>query len=469
MISNKFFLKLFKTYGFSATGPVFSVILFPAGFDAAISLNRHGCWKFSSNASLDTHILILIVIGLAALGMAWMPAFTKATKISYSLLYVALGAVIYVTMGNFLPLPDPIAKNNITLRLTETVVIISLMGSGLKIDRPFSLRNWRVPLRLVSITMLLSIAAVAAVGIYWLGFSLPAALLLGAVLAPTDPVLAADVQVGAPGEGDHTHSKMALTAEAGMNDGTAFPFVWLAVLASASGLTGDVWAGWVQYELLYKLAAGIACGYLMGKALGWLFFRLPKSVEGARVRDGFVALCSTMLVYGITELIHGYGFIAVFTMAVTMRGYERHNKMHKILHEFTDQIERFLLCIVLLLFGGSLVSGLLDYLTWPLAIFAVIFVLVLRPAIGALSLWGMGLHWKEKLAIGFFGIKGIGSFYYLAFAVMEAKFAEQEQLWAVTGFTVLLSIIVHGLTATSVMNRLQVKFREPRRGAVSGK
>lgn len=415
---------------------------------------------------MDAYILILIVVGLAALGMAWMPAFTKATKISYSLLYVGLGAIIYLALGSFLPLPDPIAKNKATLRLTEIVVIISLMGSGLKIDRPFSLRNWKVPLRLVSITMLLSIAAVAAVGFYWLGFSLAAALLLGAVLAPTDPVLAADVQVGAPGEGDYTHSKMALTAEAGMNDGTAFPFTWLAVLMATGGLAENGWAGWLQYELLYKLAAGIICGYLMGRGLGWLFFKLPEVVEGAKVRDGFVALCSTLLVYGVTESVHGYGFIAVFVAAVTMRSSERHHKMHKTLHEFTDQIERLLLSIVLLLFGGSIVSGLFDHLTWTLAAAAVAFVLVLRPGLGVLSLWGTGLHWKEKLAIGFFGIKGIGSFYYLAFAVMEVTFAEQGQLWAVTGFTVLLSIIVHGLTATSIMNRLQVKFREPLRQTV---
>jgi sodium/hydrogen antiporter len=403
---------------------------------------------------------------MAALGMAWMPAFTKATKISYSLLYVALGAVIYIGLGGFLPLPDPIAKNKATLRLTEVVVIISLMGTGLKIDRPFSLRNWKVPLRLVSITMLISIAVVAAVGYYCLGLSLAASLLLGAVLAPTDPVLAADVQVGAPGEGDHSHANMALTAEAGMNDGTAFPFTWLAVLMASGELAEKGWHSWLLNELLYKLAAGVICGYLLGRALGWLFFKLPEVVNGAKVRDGFVALCCTLLVYGVTEMVHGYGFIAVFVAAVTIRGYERHHKMHKTLHEFTDQIERFMLCIVLLLFGGSLVTGLFDDLTWPLAIAGAAFVLVLRPVVGVLSLWGTGLHWKEKLAIGFFGIKGIGSFYYLAFALLQVTFAERGQLWAVTGFTVLLSIIVHGLTATSVMSYLQVKFREPRRQTV---
>jgi NhaP-type Na+/H+ or K+/H+ antiporter len=339
-------------------------------------------------------------------------------------------------------------------------VLISLMGSGLKIDRPFSFRNWRVPLRLVSITMLLSIAAVTAVGYYWLGFGIAAAALLGAVLAPTDPVLAADVQVGAPMEGDSTHSKMALTAEAGMNDGTAFPFTWLAIMLATGEIATKGWAGWLQYELFYKLAAGVAIGYLMGKALGWLFFKLPEEVKGAKVRDGFVALCATLLVYGVTEAAHAYGFISVFVCAVTMRGMERHHKMHKTLHEFTDQIERLLVCIVLLLFGGSLASGLLDALTWPLAGAGLFFVLVLRPAIGVLSLWRTRLHLKEKLAIGFFGIKGIGSFYYLAFALAQASFPEAEKLWAVTAFTVLLSIIVHGLTATSIMKKLEVRFKE---------
>jgi NhaP-type Na+/H+ or K+/H+ antiporter len=410
---------------------------------------------------LDLYIVHLLVIGVAALGMAWMPAFTKATRISYGLLYVALGAAVYLALGSFLPLPDPISKNKTTVRLTEIVVIVSLMGSGLKIDRPFSFRNWRVPLRLVSITMLFSIVAVAVVAYYFLRLGLAAAMLLGAVLAPTDPVLAADVQVGAPGEGDHTHSKLALTAEAGMNDGTAFPFTWLAVLVATGELSQKGWSGWVQYELLYKLAAGIACGYLMGKVLGWLFFKLPEAVDGAKVRDGFVALCSTLVVYGLTEAVHGYGFIAVFVAAVTMRSSERHHKMHKTLHEFTDQIERLLLSIVLLLFGGSLVTGLLDDLSWQMAGAAFFFVFVLRPAIGVASLYGTGLHWKEKLAIGFFGIKGMGSFYYLAFALTQTSFEERGALWSLTGFTVLLSIIIHGLTATSVMKRLELTFHEP--------
>lgn len=390
-----------------------------------------------------------------------MPAFTRFTKISYSILYVAAGALLYTVAGGSLPLPDPIAKSSATVRLTEMIVLISLMGSGLKIDRPFSFRNWQVPLRLVSITMLLSIIAVAAVAYYWLGFNLAEAVLLGAVLAPTDPVLASDVQVGGPTEGDHTHSKMALTAEAGMNDGTAFPFVWLAILTASGTFTTESWINWLQFELFYKIAAGLIIGNVSGRALGWLFFRLPQEMEGARVRDGFVAVCTTLLVYGVTEAAHGYGFISVFVCAVTMRGMERQHKMHKTLHDFTDQIERLFLCIVLLLFGGSIVSGLFDKLTWSLVGVSAFFVLVLRPALGSLSLWGTGLHWKEKLAIGFFGIKGIGSFYYLSFALSKAYFKDDDILWTLTGFTVLLSVIIHGLTATAVMRKLDVRFGEP--------
>lgn len=414
--------------------------------------------RVATMGSPDAYLIIVLVIGLAALGMAWMPAFTKATGISYAILYVAAGAALYLALGRLLPLPDPISKNNSTLRLTEMVVLVSLMGSGLKIDMPFSLRRWRVPLRLVSLTMVLSIGIVALIGYYILGFSLPAAILMGAVLAPTDPVLASDVQVGPPGEGDRTHVKFALTAEAGMNDGTAFPFTWLAIGLATDYIANHGLGNWFAYELLYKIVAGVGVGFIVGRLLAWVLFRLPQTVADLKVRDGFIALSVTLVVYGLTEMIHGYGFIAVFIAAITIRNYERHHKFHKMLHEFTDQIERILVAIVLLLFGGSLVTGLLDKLTWPLALFAIVFVLFIRPLTGLISLWGRSLHIKEKLAIGFFGIKGIGSFYYLAFALQQTFFAENEELWALGGFTVLLSIIVHGLTATPVMKRLEVQF-----------
>lgn len=392
--------------------------------------------------------------------MAWMPSISKQTKISYSILYLLLGVLLYTLFGRLLPLPDPISENDLTLHLTEMVVIVSLMGTGLKIDQPFSFKQWAIPFRLVSITMLLSIAIVTGIAMWGFNFDLPSALLLGAALAPTDPVLASDVQVGPPLEEAKDKVKFSLTAEAGMNDGTAFPFTWLAIAFAAAKGSTDVWQNWLWSDLVYKIIAGIAVGFLMGKLLAFLVFRLPEKYKHIATRDGFVAISATLLVYGITEMIKGYGFIAVFVAAITLRNYELDHKYHKRLHDFTDQIERILIAVVLILFGGSLVAGILEKLSWQMGLFAVLFVLMIRPLTSLIGLIGAKVHAKEKMAISFFGIKGMGSFFYLSFALNETYFVFKEELWAVVAFVVLLSVIVHGLTATSVMQKLETEFSE---------
>lgn len=406
---------------------------------------------------MDPYIISIIFIGLAALGMAWMPSITKITKVSYSLFYVILGALLFSLFQQHLPVPDPIISNSFATRITELVVIISLMGTGLKIDQPFSLRRWKIPFRLVSITMLLSITAVTCICYYFLHFHLASSVLMGAVLAPTDPVLAADVQVGPPNEGKQDNIKFSLTAEAGMNDGTAFPFTWLAILLLPGYEQIDL-QNWLVYYLLYKVAAGILTGFLLGRLFAYLFFRLPEINKKLETRDGLVAIAATLVIYGICEMIHGYGFIAVFVAAITIRNYEMLHKYHKNLHEFTDQIERILLSVTLLLFGGSLVAGILDHLTWPMAIFSLVFVLIIRPLTSLPATFRNAFHIKEKLAIGFFGIKGMGSFYYLAFALGAGEFVNAPELWSMVSFTVLLSIFIHGVTATAVMNRLDKQF-----------
>ncbi|HEU0109835.1 MAG TPA: cation:proton antiporter [Flavisolibacter sp.] len=408
---------------------------------------------------MDGYIITITIIGLAALGMAWMPSISRWIKISYSILYVLLGVLIYLILGRVLPLPDPISNNELTLRLTELVVIVSLMGTGLKIDQPFSFKQWKVPFRLVSITMVLSIAIVTIIAFYVLHFDLPSAILLGAVLAPTDPVLASDVQVGPPNEEIKDKVKFSLTAEAGMNDGTAFPFTWLALILLGVNGTSNM-EHWFWYHLVYKLIAGVLAGFLIGRLLAFLVFRIPEKYKHIVTKDGFVAISATLLVYGLTEMIHGYGFIAVFVSAVTLRNYEQHHKYHKKLHDFTDQIERILIAIILILFGGSLVTGILSKLTWPMIIFGILFVLIIRPLTSLIGTTGTKLHRKEKLAIGFFGIKGMGSFFYLAFALNEGNFQLNEELWAIGAFVVLLSIIIHGFTASSVMTRLDNEFAE---------
>jgi sodium/hydrogen antiporter len=406
-----------------------------------------------------SYLIIITVIGLAALGMAWMPSISQKTRISYSIIYVVLGMLLYIAFRSILPLPDPISENEFTLHLTELVVIVSIMGTGLKIDQPFSFRNWRVPFRLVIFTMLLSIFVVALLGYWTLGYDIATAILLGSVLAPTDPVLASDVQVGPPHEEEQDNVKFALTAEAGMNDGTAFPFTWLAITLALIGTPEHTdLTTWFLVNFVYRIIAGVTAGFLIGKLLAYLVFFLPEKRNFLVTRDGFVAISSTLLVYGFTELIHGYGFIAVFVTAITLRNYEMHHKFHKKLHAFTDQIERILLSIVLILFGGSLVNGILDHLTWQLALFGVFFVFVVRPLTGYVALIRTKLHYKEKLGISFFGIKGIGSFFYLAFALQQTDFVYAEELWSLVAFIVLLSIIIHGFTATPLMLKLNREF-----------
>jgi sodium/hydrogen antiporter len=404
---------------------------------------------------MNQYNLIMLLLGLAALSMAWLPIISRKTRISYSIIFVIAGIAIFALWRSILPLPHPIKDNEFTLRLTEVVVIISLMGSGLRIDQPFSLRSWKIPLRLVSVTMILSILLVTLGAVYLLGLSWPTSLLLGAVLAPTDPVLASDVQVAPPNTPDASDVKFHLTAEAGMNDGSAFPFTWLAILAAKA--TGDLphLGEWAIYYLLYKVVAGILCGWLIGKALGWMLFTLPKKNKGWKITDGLVSLAATLVVYSLTEMAHAYGFIAVFVAAVTIRNSELRHELHETLHEFIDQMERILVAVVLLLFGGSLIDNLLSPLTLSMFFFCLVFVFVIRPLTAVVVLKGSGMTRGERMAVAFFGIKGIGSFYYLAFALSKEDFDEPDTLWAITGCIVLISIIIHGLTATSVMKKLE--------------
>ncbi len=403
------------------------------------------------------YIFILTIIGIAALGMAWMPSIAKRTYVSYSVIYVLAGIVLYAVFDQ-LPFPHPDQQPWFIIHITELVVIVSLMGGGLKIDQPFSWRTWAVPFRLVTITMVMSIVAVSLLSHYFLGLNWAASILLGAVLAPTDPVLASDVQVGPPLEKTRNNVRFSLTAEAGMNDGMAFPFTWLAIIAATTGLTASSIGEWLARDLLYKIIAGVACGYLLGRLLAYLVFYLPEKNKSVLVRDGFVAVAATLVVYGITELLMGYGFVAVFVSAITLRNYELDHKYHRKLHDFTDQIERMLVAIVLLLFGGSVVHGIIAGLDRYMVIFALMFVLLVRPILGMLSLLGTRLHVKEKFAISFFGIRGIGSFYYLAFALEQANFTGKKELWAIVSFIVLLSIIIHGVTAATVMEKVEERF-----------
>lgn len=315
--------------------------------------------------------------------VSWAPAGLKRLPLTLAILCVALGVVVFST-GLLAFDPDPRTWDTVTERLTELVVIISLMGAGLKIDRVPGWRSWSTTWRLLAIAMPLTIAATAWLGWAGLGFSLAMALLFGASMAPTDPVLAADVQVGPPRSGDEDEVRFGLTSEAGLNDALAFPFVHLAILAAAGGLaTSDGLTDWFTVKVGWKLLAGLCAGVLIGKVLGYLLFRSRRGLS--KLGDGLIALAATLIAYALTELVHGYGFLAVFVCAVMIRGSERDHDFHQEMHDFSDQIERLLMMLLLVLFGGALANGLLASLTWIDALVGLAVVFVVRPVAGLIA------------------------------------------------------------------------------------
>jgi NhaP-type Na+/H+ or K+/H+ antiporter len=331
------------------------------------------------------------------------------------------------------------------------------MGAGLKLDRPLHWRGWSITARMLGIAMPLTILALAILGQALLGLGLATALLLAASLAPTDPVLASDVQVGRPNEGEEDEARFALTSEAGLNDGLAFPFVNLAIGLSLAFEKGESWFGhWILVDVLWKLAAGVAVGFAVGWFLGHLTFRLPNRAKLSRTGDGFVALGITCLAYGITEMAHGYGFLAVFVAALALRRAERNHDYHQKLHDFAEELERLLMMVLLVLLGGAISSGgLFRALTFEAVAFALIALFVVRPVSGWIGLLGTKRPTEERAVISFFGIRGLGTAYYLAYGLGHGPFDDGHVVWAAAGLTILVSILLHGATVTPVMRRLE--------------
>ncbi|MCL7457003.1 cation:proton antiporter [Micromonospora sp. MSM11] len=396
------------------------------------------------------------VVGLGALLAGILPRVLEQRPLSMPIAFLGLGMLVFALPVG-LPNPDPLAYPDVATHLTEIGVIVALMGAGLKIDRPFSWRRWSSTWRLLAIAMPLCIAAVALLGWWWAGLVPAAALLLAAALAPTDPVLAADVQVGEPNDVEDSEDEVrfALTSEAGLNDGLAFPFVYAAIAIATTGLAPGDWLGrWVGVDLLWKVGAGVAGGWLVGWLLGKLFFRAPSELRLARHSEGFLALAATFLAYGLVEVTGGYGFLAVFVAARAIRSAERTHEFHSVLHDFAEQVERLLTVLLLLLFGGAVVGGLLGPLTWPAAAVGLALVFLVRPLVGWLSLRGAPGRPAEHWVIALFGIRGVGSFYYLAYATTKADFPQADLLWATVGLVVIVSVVVHGVAATPVMQLL---------------
>ena len=420
-----------------------------------------------------------VLVGLLFVGMALARSVVRRLPLSTAMLYLAAGAALGPHGAGLLDV-DVYEQSEVWERVTEVAVLVSLFAAGLKLRVPFPDGRWVPPVRLATISMTVTVALVALVGVGAMGLSWGAAVLLGAILAPTDPVLASDVQVTHATDSDRL--RFGLTGEAGLNDGTAFPFVMLGL-----GLLGlhDLGAGgwrWLAVDVAWAVAAGLATGALLGTAVGRLVLYLRSAHREAVGLDDFLALGLIALAYGAALLLKGYGFLAVFAAGLALRRIERmaaageeppedvqvaavSAEAEKLATDpekapaymaqaalgFTEQLERIGELAVVLLLGGMLSWSFLP----PAALwFIPLLFLVIRPAAVYAGLLGSRTTSSQRRLIAWFGIRGIGSVYYLTYAMQHGlPEALARTLAALVLATVAVSAVVHGVSVTPLMNR----------------
>jgi NhaP-type Na+/H+ or K+/H+ antiporter len=421
---------------------------------------------FAADAGL--HIGEPLAVGLLFIGLAIFAAVgalshQRERAFSASLIYLGLGvaAAIAIDVAD-LPWVDPVQDARLLNHLTEIAIIVALFSAGLKLDRPITWRAWSTTARLLLVAMPLTIAAIAVLGGTLLGLSTAAAVLLGASLAPTDPVLAGDIGVGPPGDEDEHEPNFALTSEAGLNDGTAFPFVLAGILLATEGGAG--WVGeWLAIDVLYKIAAGLLIGAGVGFVAAWSVKLLRDRELLAPSFDQYHALATVLVIYGAAETLSAYGFLAAFAGGIAFRRYEMDHDVNGRVHEGAELAEKLLELSVILLLGSLLTFGGLGAPGWQGWLLAALVLVAVRPLACVVALLGSKLDRpQEKTFVAWFGVRGVGSLFYAAVIVQSGALAAGEQdlvVWTIIA-CVLLSVVVHGVTAGPSLRRMLAPARE---------
>ncbi|MCY0146266.1 cation:proton antiporter [Hoeflea sp. G2-23] len=404
---------------------------------------------------LNSYHVALAVIGIIVIVARWLPRLISKREPASAPLMILFGAGAALLIPGLPTLPDPRQVPLPWELVSELTVIVALFGAGMRIDSLRPWKRWKPTFRMLAIAMPLTILAVALLGVGLAGLTAAGAILLGAVLAPTDPVLAADVQVGPPHEGAEHPVRFTLTTEAGLNDGLAFPFVYLGLIVAAEGLNPGTWAvDWFLRDIVYRIALGVGMGWVGGWVLGYILFKVPKGAVLAETGSGVIALAGVLLCYGSTELIEGYGFIAVAVLGLTLRRINEEHRFHRQLHDFSESIEHALTALLLIALGSVLPILFAD-LTWTHFVVAILLILVIRPLSGWIALSRSNLDSRSKAVVSVYGVRGIGSIYYLCYAGSHIEFTNEAQLWSLIALVILMSTILHGFTVGWAMDRLK--------------
>ena len=418
-----------------------------------------------------------MLAGALLLAMGLTASILKRSPITSAIIYLAVGVLVGPTVLDWFHF-NPLKQSALLESLTEVAVLISLFSAGVKMPVPFSFARWRTPILLATVSMAITVAMVAGFAFYVLGMPLGAGVLLGAIVAPTDPVLATDVQIRHPG--DHDQLRFNLTCEAGMNDGSAFPFVMLGLGLLGLHDLGDSGTKWMLVDVLWATVSGVTIGVVAGVALAHVGWKLRSKPHEHQLMDDFLGLGLIGIVYGLTVTVNGWGFLAVFFAAVALRQTEL--KLAKAAQDafdgsktqqaarangnappepepaqtvsqgslvFKEHLERLSEVVLVLLIGGTLY---LNSWTWEAVGLALFLFVIVRPISVIVGLLGTNTTWRIRGMTGWFGVRGIGSLYYLMYAIESGLPEELSlQLIQMTLIVVTLSILLHGTSVKPLM------------------
>ncbi len=423
-----------------------------------------------------TRVGWFLTVGLVLLFMALVAGRLKRLPLSTAIVYLGIGIALGPSAGELFHF-NPLASSGIFEMVTELAVLMSVFAAGLKVPAPLGHRVWLTPFRLATASMAFTVVLVALAGMVLLHLPIGAAVLLGAILAPTDPVLAHDVQVSGPG--DRNHLRFALTAEAGLNDGAAFPMVMLGLGLLGLHDVGDRFERWLVIDVLWACSSGVAVGGLLGAGTAWFMRRLARYGVQSEFTEDFLGLGLIALSNGVSLLVGGYGFLAVFAAGYMLRRAELHwgplieppkdlsgqgqirsldhaeTYMSQVSLSFVEQLERLSEVALLILVGGMLFknSWQIEYV-W----LALVLLFVIRPLSVLVGLAGDPVPAFTKATIGWFGVRGIGTFYYLMYSVKQGlDEGLAVTLLSVTVIVITLSVVLHGTSVVPMM-RLHGRF-----------
>ncbi|WP_438021773.1 cation:proton antiporter [Sorangium sp. So ce233] len=439
---------------------------------------------------------ILLIMALAS-------AYVKRLPISSSLIYLGLGWLVGPQALGWIRV-DLEGGSAWFERLTEIAVIISLFIGGLKLRLPPRDPAWSAAYVLAGPVMLVSIAGIAVVAHLLLGLEPPHALLLGAILAPTDPVLASAVSVGHAADKDRM--RYGLSGEAGLNDGMAFPFVVLALGWMDHGGAGAWVLRWALVKVAWAVPAALVLGYGLGVWVGRWAIRLRSRQRDTEAPSDFLALALIALSYVAAEIIGAWGFLSVFAAGVGLRRAElkvvaetphpeaaprasRPDDPHPPAEHLVGArvepeamgepaVAAGVLVAETISFGATAerlleiaLVALVGVLVGPFwsaraLVAAAVLLFVLRPAASRLLLAGTATSPHQRWLMGWFGIRGIGSLYYVAYALNHGLSGDAARdVLSLALSVVTVSIVLHGITATPLLNRYQATLKSPERAA----